>query len=202
MGLCSCACVSAGDSDQSVAGNEKHSTNINTEPLNDNKQNDSIPNLPTKAPNNDGKESKHFACQSLNCPCIARMTSALILYSTIDPTNTKHESKLMSFCDGIYPELMDDYIHIMEQHQHDVDRISDRIKTDLDLMTECHNDYKNCALLSRQYRNKSRKDISSFWNCQRCLSTNLASQSQCRSCSDGNIRNVSFYVNLLDNIHQ
>ena len=104
---------------------------------------------------NELDENVNYECDPSNCLFIQRMVSALVFYSTINPAdNKKHGFKFMEYCNEIYPELLDDYIHIMDKHQNDVDQINDRIKTDLNLMPECYKEYQNCALLSRHYRDR------------------------------------------------
>ena len=123
-------------------------------------------------------------CKSSKCDQIMnRMISALIFYSTINPlNNTKHESKFIQFCNETYSELLDDYIHVMDKHQNDIDQINDRMKTDLDLMRECHTEYKNCALLLRHYRNREKENVD-------------------LSPSSSYSYSLSFYIDLLDTIH-
>ena len=91
----------------------------------------------------------NYDCNSSNCYQIKRMISALIFYSTIDPLNNpKHASKLVEYCQEIYPELLDDYIHIMDKHQN-MHGISNTIKQDLSLVNDCN--ISNCQLLRRHF---------------------------------------------------
>ena len=60
------------------------------------------------------------------------MISALIFYSSIDPINNKsHESKFMEYAHIIYPELLDDYIHIMDYHQYDMEQVLIVLESDI-----------------------------------------------------------------------
>lgn len=98
-------------------------------------------------------QPKESNCDSSNCIEIRRMISALIFYSTIDPiNNVKHGDKFMEFCKETYPEILDDHIHIMDHHQHDMDKVLQLIHTDFDLMSKC--DIHNCQMIVRHYRDK------------------------------------------------
>ena len=99
--------------------------------------------------------SSPYACKHGDCLPIRRMISGLIFYSTINPiSNPKHESKFMEYCAETYPELLNDYIHIMDNHQNDMDKVAQVMKTDFDLMNDCM--LQNCQMVMRHYRDKNK----------------------------------------------
>ena len=120
------------------------------------------------------------------------MISALIFYSTINPSKIERdESQFMEYCNKTYPELLNDYIHIMDKHQNDIHQINGRIRTDLHLMTECHENYQNCALLLRHYRDRT-KEMSSLKS--EYIETNKDFPKEERN-------DLVFYIDLLDAMH-
>ena len=137
------------------------------------------------------------ACKLSNCYEIRRIISALIFYSTTDPINNKkHESKFMEYFNEIYPELLDDYIHIMDHHQYDMEQVLKVLKSDMELLSECN--INNCVAIKRHFRDRERDKItpSISWKCQQCNSMNP----QCPKCCEI-AHELTFYIDILDSIH-
>ena len=83
------------------------------------------------------------------------MINALIYYSTIDPIkDKKHRDQFTEYYKETYPDIHNDYIHIMGKHYNDIDKISDLMIQDFELMSECS--IRNCKLLSRHYRDRNK----------------------------------------------
>lgn len=81
------------------------------------------------------------------------MNAALIFYSFMDPLNRQtRAARLMEYCEEIYPEILNDYIHIMESHPNDIDRMVMNVRRDMDLMDLCS--FTNCVKVRRHYRNR------------------------------------------------
>ena len=145
-------------------------------------------------------------CAASSCPQIIRIISALTFYSTIDPINNKkHESKFMEYCNEIYPELLDDYVHIMDNHQNDIEQVlKSRIRSDTELMHHCN--IQNCVAISRHYRDRERQRIKqTLWKCQHCELRNYATNNHCQACfipqSVDTSFNLVFYIDLIDSVH-
>ena len=125
-------------------------------------------------------------CISSNCYQILRMISSLIFYSTIDPINNEtHKEEFMKYCNDVYPEILNDYIHIMDHHQNDISGISQTIKRDIQLMNEC--DVQNCMALRRHYRNRD--------------NSLLNKPEQNEVSQDSMDFDLIFFIELLDCIH-
>ena len=155
-------------------------------------------------------------CNGLNCYKIQSMISALIFYSTIDPINDKKdEAKFMEYFLVTYPEVLDDYTHIMTEHQDDIHEIHQKMiqykstpslslwdsntSNDLQLIQDCN--IQNCMAIRRHFRD--RENRKSKWKCQQCSLMNPPNRQQCQACfADSNFSfNLIFYVDLMDSLH-
>ena len=107
----------------------------------------------------------------------------------------------MEYCNETYPQLLDDYIHIMINHQHDIEQVL-KSNIDLCLMNECN--INNCIGISRHFRDRQNEititPSSSSWKCQECSLMNKSTNSQCQACFELAC-DLSFYIDLLDSIH-
>ena len=144
---------------------------------------------------------EEFECKSSNCYQIKRILAALIFYSIIDPIHRKKDrSKFMEYFNDEYPEFLDDYTHIMEYHQNDIEQtLQNTIKSDLNLMDDCN--AQNCVIIRRYSRDRRRDKIKSF-RCDECTSLMIedSASNHCQACFDLS-KNLVFYIDLLDSTH-
>ena len=100
-----------------------------------------------------GNDDTYLECSVRSCLKVNRMINALIYYSTIEPIKfEKHRDKFTKYYKETYPEILHDYIHIMDKHYNDIDKISDLMIQDFKLMAKCN--IRNCKLLGRHYRDR------------------------------------------------
>ena len=131
------------------------------------------------------------SCKSCYCHPTFRMRSALIFYSTIDPiNNTKHAQKLLQYVRCSYVEILNDYIHIMEHHQNNIDQIQEKMKIDIYLMEKC--DIEKCMKSVRHYRDR---------DTSRPLFDARNNQLTHQDRDEHLEHDLVFYVDLLDSIH-
>jgi len=89
------------------------------------------------------------------CDYLKRILHALRYYSLIKLDDKPFNNDiLMSFCDNIYPQLIDDYNHVICKHSDDLEDINDQLIKDTNY-GDC--DHKKCKLFARYYDNSTRK---------------------------------------------
>ena len=84
-----------------------------------------------------------------DCDCLYRILIALKYYSTLKlDDSTLNDDILISFCDTVYPQFLNDYQHVICNHSHQLRDINDKIIEDTyDIeLGDCN--YSQCALLS------------------------------------------------------
>ena len=58
------------------------------------------------------------------CPSIKKLASILYYYQSLDPCiNYQHKDKFIHFVTNIYKNLLNDYIHLIKHHQHQIEDI-------------------------------------------------------------------------------
>eukprot|EP01084_Bolivina_argentea_P084460 152733_1 len=104
---------------------------------------------------------KQNQCISLEegCECINRMHSALRYYSSLNLDHSQHaENKLVKYCNMTYKLLLNDYVHIVTNHNSDTDlhKIFNLLTASDDYI-ECT--IAKCTLSSRHYRDRNVNNI-------------------------------------------
>eukprot|EP01084_Bolivina_argentea_P094033 169061_1 len=94
-------------------------------------------------------EQQHNECESIkNCASIKRLILASKYFSLLDIINNISNRDVFSnFINEVYHRLLDDYIHLVNKHGHDLNEI------DLSSI-EC-NDMKSCQFTSRHQKQKA-----------------------------------------------
>ena len=81
---------------------------------------------------------------------ILRLCVALKYYSLLNPVNNpQQQDTFTNFTSTIYTNLLDDYIHFIKQHQHQIEEIQNEL-TNNNGFTKCN--IKNCDYTSRHHR--------------------------------------------------
>ena len=84
------------------------------------------------------------------CPSISRLCVALRYYSELNPVNNPQQQDIFAhFTTTIYTNLLDDYIHFIKQHQHQIQEIKKEF-IDNRGFTKCN--IKTCPYTSRHHR--------------------------------------------------
>eukprot|EP01084_Bolivina_argentea_P311631 539454_1 len=102
--------------------------------------------------------------KSISCIAINRMVNTLIYHSTIDLLHSdKHKEDFLKYINESYETktLLDDYIHIIELHNSDIDEMYNLLHNACTLMNVC--DFQNCALLFRHYRDRNTNKFHEEW---------------------------------------
>ena len=131
--------------------------------------------------------TKSKTCKSLDdgCPFTMRIIEAAKYSASLlqNPcSNQTHQNELVNFCQNTYPTLLDDYIHIVNLHHHEIDKISNLFQNKDSSNTnptsiDC--DINNCQFFARNHRLTSDQSI-----------------------QDSNLDDdYLFYRNILDTIH-
>eukprot|EP01084_Bolivina_argentea_P094031 169055_1 len=94
-------------------------------------------------------KTEFIECKSVkDCICIKNLSVTLKYYSILDIVNDTHDRDVFSnFINEVYHRLLDDYIHLVNKHGHDLNEI------DLSSI-EC-NDMKSCQFTSRHQKQKA-----------------------------------------------
>ena len=117
----------------------------------------------------------------LQCDYLKRILNGLKYYYSLKlDTNSSTNDIFTDFCINIYPQMLDDYTHIITTHSDDLDYIHQQLITN-DNFNQC--DYSECVLFKRYYDNSRRQSTT----------TNSAE-------SDDDER-IIFYREIFDNIH-
>ena len=116
---------------------------------------------------------RRYACNPPKCQHIFRMINALIFYSTIKPMyDDKHRKKFMQYFTEEYEEALEDYVHIMDHHQNDIESCNKLM--DLKLMAKC--EIENCVFIRRRYRDGDQPILRSIH--AKCLHIDECTQQQ------------------------
>eukprot|EP01084_Bolivina_argentea_P008582 16050_1 len=63
------------------------------------------------------------------------------------------KDKFIKYITETYTQFLNDYIHIMDKHNNDIEEISESMVRDFSLMNTC--DIKNCSLLRNHFRDRN-----------------------------------------------
>eukprot|EP01084_Bolivina_argentea_P241413 405277_1 len=128
-------------------------------------------------------EYKNQNCLVSRCPHIKRTIHALKYYHLIIMT-PKHEDNLITFCKDIYKQLIDDYSHVLINHNQHIESIYRLIQTQYCQILESCN-FLECSFYKRSNRNRQ-LSTSNKLNSNHIHATNF---------------NYLFWVDLFDQIH-
>ena len=105
----------------------------------------------------DWKGVKYSQCSSdefLNCASIPRLIQALAYYAKLDVIgNEGDRNDFVRFVTEIYPELLNDFTHLVSQHNHSLQQIKEHFLED----TACK--IATCEHSSRHYRQEKKKQV-------------------------------------------
>eukprot|EP01084_Bolivina_argentea_P078617 142673_1 len=126
------------------------------------------------------KQPVHEDCTSIDqCKRIKNLIDALKYYQSLDikDNDTNQHDNLIAFCTQKNTCLIDDYTHIILQHNDDMELIYDLIQTNYDELLSC--DFATCGAYKRSNRNRE------------------------MNCSEDKSNNVQFifWRDLLDQMH-
>ena len=102
-------------------------------------------------------ESKlHLSCDEYSkCKSVKLVIEALIYYQSLNVTdnNEDHKAQLVELCNNKYPQIIDHYIHILDEHNNpnDLPKIQEFMQKKDEYMA-CN--ISNCQLLSRYHRDR------------------------------------------------
>eukprot|EP01084_Bolivina_argentea_P004322 8218_1 len=123
-------------------------------------------------------QQETFECNLLNrgCTAVKRIIHGLKHFSCLDQDATTYHQTLVQFVKNTYVSLLDDYIHIIQCHNDNLDYISTSMINDYHIIA-C--DINKCSFVLRHFRSNKQDDMS-----------NLLSDDD-----------FVFYRNLIDSIH-
>eukprot|EP01084_Bolivina_argentea_P263105 445202_1 len=91
-----------------------------------------------------------------NCTCLTRVSEAMKYYDIYCGNTTQQNNSIqnnfLQFCDEVYSNMLEDYIHIIKIHNMDVHKIAYELTTHYGF-TNCV--AKKCAKISRHYRREA-----------------------------------------------
>ena len=124
-------------------------------------------------------------CKSITtCPCIERTILSLKYIHNQDLdiiNNSKDQTTLLEFVNNKHTNLLNDYHHILFQHEHDIDSIHNLLFTKYDI-SPCN--INKCEMVKRNLRNRDREEKE-------------------KKISDANTNNMDliFWMDIIDSIH-
>eukprot|EP01084_Bolivina_argentea_P112102 199961_1 len=93
-----------------------------------------------------------------SCYYLHRILLALKYYSSLNiDNNTLSNDKLIEFFTNIYKNILNDWMHVIKKHAHQVEQINKELMTKQPILT-C--DIKNCQLTSRHYDSSRNRKLS------------------------------------------
>eukprot|EP01083_Nonionella_stella_P183460 663099_1 len=97
----------------------------------------------------------HTECTGNNtdtCPSVNQVINALLLYQTLDLDNTQHQQQLIQYCNETNTRILDDYIHLVTKHSHQVSDIYDLIS----IRTNVPCNLAKCSSAIRHHRDRDK----------------------------------------------
>eukprot|EP01084_Bolivina_argentea_P218959 371456_1 len=97
-------------------------------------------------------QSYDIECVSIKdgCACVNRIVSALRYYSSLDQNHKHAKNELIKYCSVTYKSLLDDYVHIVTNHNNGTD-----LNEILNVMNHSECRIINCTSASRHYRDRN-----------------------------------------------
>ena len=100
---------------------------------------------------NDQYLNTHNKCRyHVQCPSLLRIAAGLKYYSLLNPAKNLHQQYIFTnFTTTIYTNILDDYIHLIQHHQHQIEDIQKEFIQNRGF-TKCN--IKSCNYTSRHHR--------------------------------------------------
>eukprot|EP01084_Bolivina_argentea_P169070 293111_1 len=94
-------------------------------------------------------------CQDNLCDHKQRVLHALKYYQTLNMQNETDQNALMKFCYQTYTDLLNDFVHIITKHPHELDEIYNYVVNDKSIgFNKCN--VLNCKLADRHNRDRQK----------------------------------------------
>eukprot|EP01084_Bolivina_argentea_P008581 16048_1 len=102
------------------------------------------------------KKSNENNCARVTM-CIQLIDDLIMIFKDGKESNNikqkTDKDKFIKYITETYTQFLNDYIHIMDKHNNDIEEISESMVRDFSLMNTC--DIKNCSLLRNHFRDRN-----------------------------------------------